>query len=171
MKNESLGQVKTLILDKVDTKIQYDENTIKKLYNQANHKHKNKKYKEAWPIFCDLASANHKISIFYFSYYHENGYIGPKNMKKALEYYRESADAGYGMAAYVYAEASLKTAHEYMKNAAKDGYFKSGVRLAEWLLPELWELSLSQETCDKCNELLSYLNADENNLQKQNRKP
>jgi len=74
-------EAETQIPDKV---VRYDKDTINKMYKQASNNHKARNYKEAWPIFCNLASANHNISIFYLGYYHEKDMLCLKTVKKLM---------------------------------------------------------------------------------------
>ncbi|CAG8576887.1 2923_t:CDS:2, partial [Acaulospora colombiana] len=130
------------------------------MYKQAIEYHNNNRREEARLIFCELASTGHKESLYYLGYYHEKGYVVPQDNKKALEYYRESADRGCDRAAYYYAEACLRLAKEYMEKAVQLGQSKSGIKLTEYFFPP----PPSQETCDK---LLRFLDADESELNRQ----
>lgn len=143
-------------------KVLCDKANTKELYKIAVGKHNGRKYSEAWPIFFELACARHKASMFYVGYYYDHGYAVPQDSKQALKYYRDSADANFGLATFYYAETCLKTAQEYLDKAAQLKQFKSGIKLAECLLPQL--PALPSETCDK---LLKYLDMDEEQLNKQ----
>ncbi|CAG8499652.1 18497_t:CDS:2 [Racocetra persica] len=153
-------------LDSVDRKVdspsdthgvKFDENKVKEMYKLAVNNHKNKIYDEAFITFSMLASEyKHKESIFYLGYYYDNGYAVSTDKKKALEYYRDSADAGCNDAIFYYAHNCLKISREYMEKSAKLGIFKSGIKLAEIILPELRDAP-SQDTC---NKLLIFLNND-----------
>ncbi|CAB4381897.1 unnamed protein product [Rhizophagus irregularis] len=147
---------KDLTLNSDSDNIQLDEAG---LYKKAVGYHQSQKREEAFRIFYELANVGHKESLFYLGYYYANGYIVSKDNKKALKYYRESADKDCSDAVYHYAEACLKLAHEYMEKAIKLGQFKAGIKLAEY--------NISQ-TCsqDKCHKLLGYLDADEVRLSK-----
>lgn len=135
-----------------------------KMYKKANSYHSKRNHKEAFSIFYELASSGHKESLYYLGYYYEHGYVVDKDKKKALEYYRESADKNCNVAVSCYAEACLKLAHEYMEKAAQLGQFKAGIKLAEYKFP-------LPPSSDKCDKLLRYLEDDEINLQKQKLKP
>ncbi|CAG8439380.1 3350_t:CDS:2 [Acaulospora colombiana] len=140
--------------------ITLSEETAK--FNEAVGNHGLHKYEEAWPIFRDLASANHTESMFYLGYYYEKGYVVPQNIERALKYYRKSANADCSHASYNYARVCSRIAHEYMEKAAKLGHFSSGMILTEWSLIELRMSPLR----DKCNRLLSYLDADKEELRR-----
>jgi TPR repeat protein len=127
------------------------------MYEQALNYHNERNHKEAWLIFYELALSGHKYSLYYLGYYYECGYAVPKDDKKALKYYRESADKGYDRAAYCYAEACLKLAHEYMEKATRKR-FKAGIKLAEYNFPPF-------PSRNKCEKLLNYLDYDEAKLQ------
>jgi len=153
----------TPVLDKDDRQIfEYDEIKINEEYKNATDNHKKCNYKEAWRIFNLLASVNHEKSLFYLGLYYEKGFFVDADIRKALKYYRKSADAGYNRGAYFYAEASRKIAYEYMEKALELGQFKSGIKLTEWSLPDVRALSSPKDMCEK---LLSYLDADEIKLQ------
>ncbi|GBB85994.1 hypothetical protein RclHR1_12430003 [Rhizophagus clarus] len=149
---------KDLALEPDSDNIQLDE---EKLYEKAVNYHQNHEREEAYNIFYELAFTDHKESLYYLGYYYENGYIVPKNDKKALKYYRKSADKGCSHAAYYYAEACLKLAHEYMDKAAQLKQFKAGIKLAEYNIPRHFPQN-------KCDKLLKYLDTDEAELKRLN---
>ncbi|CAG8790784.1 35739_t:CDS:2, partial [Gigaspora margarita] len=141
--------------------VKHNEIEVNDMYNMAVANHRKKNHCEAYKIFDLLANEyKHKESVFLLGYYYDNGYAIEPDKKKALEYYRDSADAGYNEAIFCYANNCLRIGREYMEKSARHRIFKSGIKLAEITLPELRNVP-SQDTCDK---LLTFLNNDKTAL-------